>query len=63
LEELQEEVSCTDFKCEQAAAGGESVSEFSVASFFCRDRRVPTKLREKQTRSDSAGSWVEIFFC
>jgi len=34
LEELQEEVSCTDFKCEQAAAGGESVSEFSVASFF-----------------------------
>ncbi len=44
------------------AAGGESVSEFSGASFFCRDRRVPTKLREKQTRSDSAGSWVELFF-
>jgi hypothetical protein len=30
----------------KAAAGGESLSEFSGASFFCRDRRVPTKLRE-----------------
>ncbi len=46
----------------KAAAGGESLSEFSGASFFCRDRRVPTKLREKKIRSDSAGSWVEFVF-
>ncbi len=60
LEELQEEVSCTDVK--KSAAGGESVRDFSGASFFGRDRRVPTKLPEKKTRSDSAGSWVEFFF-
>jgi len=46
----------------KSAAGGESVREFSGASFFGRDRRVPTKLPEKKTRSDSAGSWVEFFF-